>query len=30
LQHPRSGSALSFARPLPSELQSFLDEIGPR
>jgi len=28
LQHPRSGEALSFARPLPEELQAFLEKIG--
>jgi 23S rRNA pseudouridine1911/1915/1917 synthase len=28
LQHPRSGDALSFARPLPEELQRFLERIG--
>lgn len=28
LQHPRSGEALSFARPLPEELQGFLEKIG--
>ncbi len=27
LQHPRSGEALSFARPLPEELQLFLEQI---
>jgi 23S rRNA pseudouridine1911/1915/1917 synthase len=27
LQHPRSGEALSFARPLPEELQTFLERI---
>lgn len=30
LQHPRSGEALSFARPLPEELQGFLEKIGAR
>jgi 23S rRNA pseudouridine1911/1915/1917 synthase len=30
LQHPRSGEALSFARPLPEELQAFLENIGAR
>jgi 23S rRNA pseudouridine1911/1915/1917 synthase len=30
LQHPRSGEALSFARPLPEELQDFLDKIESR
>ena len=28
LQHPRSGETLSFARPLPEELQVFLEKIG--
>jgi 23S rRNA pseudouridine1911/1915/1917 synthase len=28
LQHPRSGEVLSFARPLPEELQGFLGRIG--
>jgi len=28
LQHPRSGVVLSFARPLPEELQGFLGRIG--
>ena len=28
LQHPRSGEALSFARPLPAELQGFLKKIA--
>jgi len=28
LQHPRSGEALSFARPIPQELQSFLDRLA--
>ena len=28
LQHPRSGETLSFARPLPRELQSFLQHLG--
>ena len=28
LQHPRSGETLSFARPLPQELQSFLQHLG--
>ena len=28
LQHPRSGEVLSFARPLPDELQGFLEKIG--
>ena len=28
LQHPRSGETLSFARPLPEELQVFLERIG--
>jgi 23S rRNA pseudouridine1911/1915/1917 synthase len=28
LQHPRSGEVLSFARPLPEELQAFLERIG--
>jgi 23S rRNA pseudouridine1911/1915/1917 synthase len=28
LQHPRSGEALSFARPLPEELKEFLNKIG--
>jgi len=28
LQHPRSGEALSFARPLPQELQGFLERIA--
>jgi 23S rRNA pseudouridine1911/1915/1917 synthase len=27
LQHPRSGEALSFARPLPEELQTFLERV---
>jgi 23S rRNA pseudouridine1911/1915/1917 synthase len=27
LQHPRSGEALSFARPLPDELLGFLEKI---
>jgi len=27
LRHPRSGEALSFARPLPEELQAFLERI---
>jgi 23S rRNA pseudouridine1911/1915/1917 synthase len=27
-QHPRSGLALSFSRPLPEELQQFLQQIG--
>jgi len=27
LQHPRSGEALSFARPLPQELQGFLERV---
>ena len=27
LQHPRSGEALSFARPLPEELQGFLQKL---
>jgi 23S rRNA pseudouridine1911/1915/1917 synthase len=30
LQHPRSAEALSFARPLPEELQDFLDKIESR
>jgi 23S rRNA pseudouridine1911/1915/1917 synthase len=30
LQHPRNGEALSFARPLPEELQEFLEQIGAR
>jgi 23S rRNA pseudouridine1911/1915/1917 synthase len=30
LQHPRSGASLSFSRPLPEELQSFLEKIGAR
>lgn len=30
LQHPRNGEALSFARPLPVELQSFLARIEAR
>ncbi len=30
LQHPRSGVVLSFARPLPEELQGFLETIGSR
>jgi 23S rRNA pseudouridine1911/1915/1917 synthase len=30
LQHPRSGEALSFARPLPAELQGFLEKLGAR
>ena len=30
LQHPRSGAVLSFARPLPEELQSFLEKIEAR
>jgi 23S rRNA pseudouridine1911/1915/1917 synthase len=30
LQHPRNGEALSFARPLPEELQGFLEKIGAR
>jgi 23S rRNA pseudouridine1911/1915/1917 synthase len=30
LQHPRSGDALSFARPLPQELQEFLHKIQAR
>jgi 23S rRNA pseudouridine1911/1915/1917 synthase len=30
LQHPRSGVALSFARPLPLELQGFLEKIAAR
>jgi 23S rRNA pseudouridine1911/1915/1917 synthase len=28
LQHPRSGVALSFGRPLPEELKDFLERIG--
>ena len=28
LQHPRSGEALSFARPIPQELQSFLESLA--
>ena len=28
LQHPCSGETLSFARPLPQELQSFLQQLG--
>ena len=28
LRHPRSGETLSFARPLPQELQSFLQQLG--
>jgi 23S rRNA pseudouridine1911/1915/1917 synthase len=28
--HPRSGEALSFSRPLPSELERFLEQIEPR
>jgi len=28
-QHPRSGDALSFARPLPEELKEFLHKIDP-
>jgi 23S rRNA pseudouridine1911/1915/1917 synthase len=27
LQHPRSGVALSFERPLPEELQGFINKI---
>jgi 23S rRNA pseudouridine1911/1915/1917 synthase len=30
LQHPRSGVALSFARPLPEELLEFLETIGAK
>src|SRR5579864_5621543 len=30
LQHPRSGEGLSFARPLPPELQGFLEKIAVR
>jgi 23S rRNA pseudouridine1911/1915/1917 synthase len=30
LQHPRSWMVLSFARPLPEELQSFLEKIEAR
>jgi 23S rRNA pseudouridine1911/1915/1917 synthase len=30
LQHPRSGVELSFARPLPEELQGFLETIGAK
>lgn len=30
LQHPRSGEALSFARPLPQELQDLLEKIAAR
>ena len=30
LQHPRSGEALSFARPLPEELRDFLEKLGAR
>jgi 23S rRNA pseudouridine1911/1915/1917 synthase len=30
VQHPRSGEALSFAQPLPEELQAFLEKIGAR
>ena len=30
LQHPRTGVALSFARPLPEELLEFLEKIGAR
>jgi 23S rRNA pseudouridine1911/1915/1917 synthase len=30
LQHPRSGASLSLSRPLPEELQSFLEKIGAR
>jgi 23S rRNA pseudouridine1911/1915/1917 synthase len=30
LQHPRSGVVLSFARPLPEELQGFLEKIEAR
>jgi 23S rRNA-/tRNA-specific pseudouridylate synthase len=28
LQHPRTGVALSFERPLPEELKDFLEKIG--
>ena len=28
LQHPRTGEALSFARPLPEELQGFLEKVA--
>lgn len=28
LQHPRTGEPLSFSRPLPEELQGFLDQAG--
>jgi 23S rRNA pseudouridine1911/1915/1917 synthase len=28
LQHPRSGEALSLGRPIPQELQSFLQRLG--
>lgn len=28
LQHPRSGAVLSFSRPLPAELEQFLQRIG--
>jgi 23S rRNA pseudouridine1911/1915/1917 synthase len=27
LEHPRSSEALSFARPLPEELQSFFEKL---
>ena len=30
LQHPRSGAALSFERPLPEELQGFLEKIAAK
>ncbi len=30
LQHPRTGEALSFTRPLPEELQDFLEKIRAR
>lgn len=28
-EHPRSGTTMSFSRPLPEELQEFLQKIGP-
>jgi hypothetical protein len=28
LQHPRTGEVLSFARPLPEELQQLLEKIA--
>jgi 23S rRNA-/tRNA-specific pseudouridylate synthase len=28
-QHPRTGAALSFSRPLPAELEEFLQSILP-